>query len=275
MKLRILHAIAILLILTVAGCGGNKKVTYEQLSDLEGTVIGAISTGVSEDSYKVMLKELIGAEVKEVVYFNRGMDVLSALKAGKIDALPIHNFTAEYLLKRNDDIKAIPVEADFEGGVIMAVRIEDMPLKQMLDSAITILKEDGTLSILEDEWIVNLPVDSDPSNVISEKIEGAPTYYVGVSGEFPPLDYMSTEGHAAGFNVAMMNAIANILGVNFEFVSMEAQARFAALSSKRIDIIFCHFQSYDSTYFDDLKTNNWTNTIPYYTYKSGSFIVMK
>jgi polar amino acid transport system substrate-binding protein len=157
----------------------------------------------------------------------------------------------------------------------MAVRVDDEALKSSLDSAINVLMQDGTIAQLESEWITNLSAENEPTNTELTKIEGAPTYYVGVSGDFPPLDYMAADGRPAGFNVAIMNKIAAVLGVNFEFVSLETQARFAALSSKKIDIIFCHFQSNDSSYFDDLKTNNWIGTMPYYTYKSGCFIVMK
>lgn len=275
MKVRFSHFLVIVFAMAIAGCAGNKKAKYEKLSDLEGTVMGALATGITEDAYKTMLSSLIGAEVKEVVYFNRGMDALAALKAGKVDALPMHQFTADYMLKKNSDIKSIPVDAEFEGGVIMAVRVDDEALKSSLDSAINVLMQDGTIAQLESEWITNLSAENEPINTELTKIEGAPTYYVGVSGDFPPLDYMATDGRPAGFNVAIMNKIAAVLGVNFEFVSLETQARFAALSSKKIDIIFCHFQSNDSSYFDDLKTNNWIGTMPYYTYKSGCFIVMK
>lgn len=275
MRNRLTQLLVVIMVITMFGCGGNKKANINQLSDLEGKVMGMLASGISNEGVDKMIENLIGAPAKEVVYFNRGMDVLTALKTGKIDAAPIHQFAADYVLKRNDDLKSIPVNLDFEGGVIMAVRIEDQPLKAALDSAITILKENGTLKMLEDEWVTNLAVTNEPSNTELAKIEGAKTIYVGVSGDYPPLDYVAANGLPAGFNVAILSEIGKVLNVNFEFVSMETQARFAALSSKKIDVIFCHFESSNTQYFDDLKTNNWISTIPYFTYKGGCFIVMK
>ena len=275
MKSRLTQLFVVIVMITMFGCGGNKKAEINQLPDLGGKVMGMLTTGISNEGVDKMIENLIGAPAKEVVYFNRGMDILTALKTGKVDAIPMHQFAADYLLKRNEDLKSIPVNQEFEGGVIMAVRAEDEPLKLALDSAIMVLKENGTLKALEDEWITNLPATNEPSNTEIAKIEGAKTVYVGVSGDYPPLDYVAADGMPAGFNVAILSEIGKVLNVNFEFVSMETQARFAALSSKKIDVIFCHFESGNTSYFDDLKTNNWVSTIPYFTYKSGCFVVMK
>lgn len=275
MRNRLTQLLFVIMIMTMAGCGGSKKTQINQLSDLQGKVMGMLTTGISNEGVDKMIQNLIGGPAKEVVYFNRGMDALTALKTGKIDAAPMHQFAADYLLKRNEDLKSIPVKEQFEGGVIMAVRLEDQSLKAELDSAITILKENGTLKALEEEWVTNLPATDEPSNKEIPKIEGAKTIYVGVSGDYPPLDYIAADGLPAGFNVAILSEIGKLLNVNFEFVSLETQARFAALTSKKIDVIFCHFESSNTTYFDDLKTNNWISTIPYFTYKGGCFVVMK
>lgn len=275
MRNRLSQLLVVIIALTMLGCGGNKKAEINQLSDLEGKVMGMLANGISNEGVDKMIENLIGAPAKEIVYFNRGMDVLTALKTGKIDAAPIHQFAADYLLKRNEDLKSIPVNLDFEGGVIMAVRNEDQSLKAELDSAITVLRENGTLKMLENEWITNLPANNEPSNTELAKFDGEKTIYVGVSGDYPPLDYVAADGKPAGFNVAILSEIGKLLNVNFEFVSMETQARFAALTGKKIDVIFCHFESRNTDYFDDLKTNNWISTIPYFTYRGGCFIVKK
>jgi ABC-type amino acid transport substrate-binding protein len=234
-----------------------------------------MSTGISEATYKKMVANLVGGEPKEVIYFNRSIDIIAALKAGKIDAVPIFKFTEDYFLKRNNDMKAIDVQAVIEGGVIMVARSEDSLLKADLDKAMTTLKENGTLAALEEKWITNLPADNEPSAIEIPKIEKAKTVYVGVSGEYPPLDYIAANGRPAGYNVAIFSEISKLLKINFEFVSIEAQARFAALSSKKIDLIFTHFQSTNTDYFNELKNSNWVSTLPYFTYKGGSFVVLK
>lgn len=273
MKLPAFCATVFLFIALLSGCVSEKK-KIDQLSDMKGAVIGMISSGISEEGVQQMTEKLTGVPVGEIVFFNRGIDVVAALKAGKIDAAPMHQFAADYFLKRNDDLKMIPVEQQFEGGVIMALREEDQRLKARLDSAISLMDQNGTTQQLREKWIDNLSAD-EPARTEMVKTDGAPTVYVGVTGDYPPLDYVAADGLPSGFNVAFLNEAGKILNLNFELVPVETQAKFAALLGKKIDIIFCHFKSSDSRYFDELKSNSWIATIPYFTYKNGSFAVRK
>ena len=253
MKNKVSLILIFLLVLGLTSCG-QKSAKIETLSDLQGKVIGNISSGVSDSGTIAMLSVLIGGEPAEVISYNRGIDVLAALKSGKIDGYPSHQFAADYLLKRDSQVVAIPVlDVPIEGHAIMAVRTEDFKLKTMLDSAIIILRDNGTISALEQEWIMNLPAENEPTFNEIPVIEGAPSYYVGVAGDLPPLDYVASDGFPAGFNVALLSEIGKILNINFKFVSLETQARFTALASKKIDVIFCHFQSTNTEYFNELK----------------------
>lgn len=264
-----------ILVLGLAGCGGGNKGKIETISDLKGKVIGVISSGASAKNVESMVNTLMGAEPKEIVYFNRGSDVFTAIITGKIDAAPCMKFASDYMLKRNVDLKAIEVNLKIEGGIIMAIRSEDILLKDSLDKAITTLRENGTLKIIEDQWITNLPATNEPTNKEIPKIDGAKTIYVGVSGDMLPLDYIATDGRPAGYNVAILTEIGKLLKINFEFVSIEMQAKFAALQSKKIDVIFFHVQSENTTYLNELKNNNWIGTVPYYIYRGGCFLVKK
>ncbi len=275
MKNKISILLIALLTLGLASCG-TKSAKVETLADLQGKVIGTLSSGVSEEGSKAMITALIGGEPSQILSFNRALDVLAALRSGKIDGFASHQFAADYLLKRNSDVISIPVlDIPIEGQAIMAVRSEDTKLKAQLDSAILILKDNGMIATLEEEWITNLPAENEPAFSEIPVIEGAATYYVGVSGDLPPLDYVAADGFPAGFNVALLSEIGKILNVNFKFVSLETQARFTALASKKIDVVFCHFQSSNTNYFDELKNDGWLATEPYFIYKGGCFIVNK
>jgi len=275
MKNKISIVMIAILALVLTSCG-SKGAKIETLADLQGKVVGNLSSGISDAGAKNMITALIGGEPAEIVNFNRGIDVLAALKAGKIDGFPTHQFAADYLLKRNKDVVAIPVnDIPIEGQAIMAVRSTDTLLRASLDSAINVLKNNGMIANFETEWITNLPAENEPAFTEIPKIEGAATYYVGVVGDMPPLDYVAADGRPAGFNVALLSEIGKILKINFEFVSLETQARFTALSSKKIDVIFCHFQSTNTNYFDELKNDGWIATQPYFIYKGGCFIVNK
>lgn len=275
MKNKISLLLIALVVIGLASCG-PKAAKIESLSDLQGKVIGNLSSGASEENAIAMISALIGGEPGGIVSYNRAIDVLAALKSGKIDGFASHQFAADYLLKRDTQIVVIPVvDVPIEGHAIMAVRSEDVKLKSMLDSAIIILRDNGTISALEMEWITNLPAENEPTFNEIPVIEGAASYYVGVSGDLPPLDYVASDGFPAGFNVALLSEIGKILNINFKFVSLETQARFTALASKKIDIIFCHFQSSNTNYFDELKNDGWIATQPYFVYRGGCFIVNK
>ena len=61
---------------------------------------------------------------------------------------------------------------------------------------------------------------------------------VGVTGDVPPMDFVASNGKAAGFNIALLTEIANRAQVNFELVQIETGARAMALSSGKVDAVF-------------------------------------
>ena len=89
------------------------------------------------------------------------------------------------------------------------------------------------------------------------------------TGDLPPLDYVAADGTPAGFNVALMNAIAEKQNVNFTFVQVEADARLSALSSGKIDVIFWYgnVQGYESEREDLLITDKYYTDNVYYVTK--------
>ncbi len=271
----LLLILSMVMAMLLVGCGGESTEKIENVSDLAGKVIGMISPAASTENIEAMISDLIEAEPGQVVYFNRYSDGVTATITGKIDAVLTPSFVTNYHLKRNDNLKIIESNRNSLGSIIMAVRSEDQKLKEDLDEAITALQENGTLKTLEDQWITNLPADNEPVNKEIPKIEGAKTVYVGVCGDMAPLDYIAADGRPAGYNVAILTEIGKLLNINFEFVSLETQARFTALGSKKIDVIFCHFEANKVAFLEELKNNNWIGTKPYYTYDGVSFLVRK
>jgi ABC-type amino acid transport substrate-binding protein len=261
--------------INIVGCGGKKAESINNIADLKDKVIAFLSQGTSAKNDEALLSELLGGKPKQIVYFNRVSDISTALLSGKADAYVCHNFVADYLLKRNNNLKTIPYPKKMDSGFIMAVRSEDQQLKSDLDSAITILQNNGVLKALQDKWITNFPADHEPSSNVVSKIDGAKTIYVGVCGDYPPLDYIAADGRPAGYNVVFLQEIGKLLNINFEFVSLENQARFVALNSKKIDVIFTHFFSNSTHFYDELKNNSWLATIPYFKYEGKTVLVRK
>jgi len=263
------------LALVLVSCSGGKQVKINTIADLKGKVIGSIMTGSSDKSKFDQTVAYIGNEPKEIILFNKRSDALAAILAGKIDGISAPKTVSEYYAKRNNNLRIIEPIEHFEIEIVMAVRPDDQKLKSALDSAITVLQSNGTLKMLEDKWITSLPANNEPASEAISKIENAPTIYIGVSGDFAPLDYIAADGRPAGFNVALLAEISKLLGVNFEVVSIESQAKFAALVSKKIDAAF--FQMYGNRFahlYTDIKSQ-FLATIPYYKDQSGYFLVKK
>ena len=258
--------------LVLAGCGGEKIQSINQASDLAGKVVGAVSTAAPTKTMESLLTRYIGGIPKEVKFFNRASDLIAAVIAGKIDGAPCTTFVAEYYIKRNSKLKMIEFNQQMEVDVVMFLRSEDSLFRNDLDSAITILRDNGSLKQLEDTWITNLPVTNEPSNMEMTKLEGARTVYVGVSGDYTPLDYMAADGRPAGFNVAFLSEIGKLLKINFELVSIESQAKYSALLSKKIDLIFSQTYNKDVS---SLFVNKFARTQSYFTDKGWCFLVKK
>jgi polar amino acid transport system substrate-binding protein len=260
----------------LAACVGKKPETINTYSDLKGKVIGMVSSGATSESlFALISKYGIGADPKEVVLYNSGSDLIAAILAGKVDGAPGSSFATDYLVKRNANLRAVEVKTKVENGIIMVLRGDEQPLKEDINGAIKTLRENGTLKTLADEWITNLPVNSEPSQKEMFRAEGARTVYVGVTGNYAPLDYMGADGKPAGYNIAMLNELGKLLKVNFETVSLEAQARFTALRSKKIDIVFCQVYSSQVATLFNKPGSQLIMTEPYYTDPGLVFLVRK
>lgn len=273
MKKRWIWVLVIMVAMALLSCSSEKAGKIESVKDLKDKVIGTVTPVVPTAKMELSITNAIGAKPKAVLYFNRYSDCVAAVLAGKVDAVLSFKFGAEYFTKRNSQLKMIAREP-VKVNVVMMLRSEDQLLKDELDKAITTLQENGTLDRLKDEWVTNLPVDKDPVSIDVPKIKDVRTVYVGVCGDYVPLDFIAANGRPAGYNLALMTEIGKLLNINFEFVSIETQARFAGLSSKKIDLIFCNLEA-NTAALQALKSNKWIATKPYFTSEAGCFLVKK
>lgn len=275
MKNRLMLVLVILVVIALLSCNREKTSKIEKTPDLQGKVIGMIALPLPAKTIETSVANAIGGQPGEVKTFKRASDYLMALLTGKIDAAFVPKFKAEYDVKRQSKLKIIPVIQPVKMNVVMAVRSADGQFKTDLDKAITILQENGTLKRLEDEWVTNLSTAKEPENRQTPKFAGAKTVYVGVCGDIVPLDYIAADGRPAGYNVALMNEIGKLLNINFVFVSIETQAKYAALNSKKIDLVFCNLDA-NIPVLQLLKSHTWVATKPYYTSTDGlCFLVRK
>lgn len=261
-----------------AGCGSEDKGKIRKLSDLEGKSIGVNAIGISRESYEKVVMANLGVKPGNIVHFNRLADASAALLAGKVDAVYTLSVVADYYVKRNKNLGIIAAKRNPQFNVVMAVRSDDAKLREDVNRALAALEQDGTLSKLRKDWITDLPSDNEPGVKQIPKIPGAKTVHVGVCGDLVPMDYVAADGRPAGYNVALLSEIGKLSHINFEFVPLESQAKFTALQSKKIDVIFIHLyvsQVNNNLLADEYTQSKWTLTAPYFQFFGSSFLVKK
>jgi ABC-type amino acid transport substrate-binding protein len=274
MNTKIWNPFVALALLIIAGCVGS-DMKINSFEALGGKTIGLVSIGAAAQKQAKLVERYINGEPEKIVEYNRRSDAIMALLSGKADGIACPSFVAEYYAKRNTALKVVEASEKIPYKVIMVVRKENDSLRNELNQAIGMLRESGRLQTLENDWITNLPLEGEPSNIGQMNSAGARTLKVGISGDFPPMDYIAADGRPAGYNVAILSEIGTQLDIRFDFVSVESSARFAALASGKIDVIFFHFRSEQTPDLFDFDEERWILTNPYYEYMGDYFLVRK
>ena len=246
---------ALVVMLTCAGCGGGEDKKQEQApaaSEQTESKIGALMPiGLDEEGYKRWTKDIAEVEGQtayeapnKVTFFDDMNSMIMALKAKEIDRFATPRRVGQYIAARNDDFKLIDDNLKPILGYSMAMEEKSAAQVEEINKAIQAMKDDGTLDKLIKENITDLG-GADPVATPLPVIDGAETLKVAVTGDMPALDVILADGTPAGFNVAFLGELGKRINKNFELVSVTAGARGAALSSGQVDILFWVLGTYD------------------------------
>ena len=233
--------------LLMVGCGGEKIADKPAKNFYGAEVKLGMMTRLNTDEEKMgstldTVAEKFGVKgAKHLPKFYDNLKLMQlGLDAGDVEAISTYRSVAEYLVAHNKKFEIVPNDAlnKLSDYFCFAVRKDDTQLKVDLDKAINSMKSDGTLDKLINEYITDVDKGKEPPAVAIEKIDGADTIKVGVTGDLPPLDLVLADNSPAGFNTAMLAEISKRLGKNIETVQIETGSRAAALNSKLIDVVF-------------------------------------
>lgn len=178
--------------------------------------------------------ELLEVRVK----FYSNLNALQmALTAGEINHIVLPEVTAEYLMNQNPDYESVLVLHSKGMGLAFGFSADNTGLRDKFSQAVTAMRDDWTLSALEGMYLAS-PGRNAPNPVEFAKFDGAMTITAAVTGDIPPVDYMTADGTPAGFSTAVLAEIGKRLGVNIRLMSVESGARSAALASGRADVVF-------------------------------------
>ena len=194
---------------------------------------------VAEDTLNDALKSLTKIDYTKIVYYDNLNSLVMGLTNGDIAMIGIDDNSARYIISRQDKmITRIPYGEQFTLAYSMLMRKEDSAKCDRISAAIKDMKSDGTIDKLKKTYIDDVINGTEPTAVKPEQFDGAETLKVAVTGDRPPMDYISSTGEPVGFNTALVAEVAKRMKVNVEFVHVDSGARGVSLKSGVADVIF-------------------------------------
>ncbi len=231
--------------------------------------IGRLSKlNISEDQLNDVLKDImVNSICNRYVFYDTMTDMLMALNRGDIVVLETDQNTVRYIASRNEHIVDRPPYMNPNMLVFcMLLRADDAVLRDQISACITEMTEDGTIETLRQSYIENVIAGEEPGAIQPETFSDARTIRVAVTGDRPPMDYVSAGGEPIGFNTAMITEIAKRLNMNVQLVNVSTQARGMALATGVCDIVFWmevgDFENWEGANLED-QPENTVVTAPY------------
>ncbi len=240
---KILCLILVVGIVLLGGCAPTKEA--EKPIKLAGMNNFEAHNGIEGGNVPKPTDKLI------IDFYESTTDLALAITTGKADiAVMPDALMARYIMAKNDKIGSKPTGR--VNKMHMGVPLGQEELRAELNKGIQVLKANGKLDTLIKTWIDNPPKDADMKPQTLPVIQGAKTYKVGLTGQMPPVDFMTADGKPAGFNISLLSALSEELGINFEIVVVENSARLVALETGKIDIMFYSLNFVDRPTLDNV-----------------------
>ena len=211
------------------GCAAEQSSQQSSVTcadDLVGKKIG-VQIGTTGMTYAE------GVEGATVEKYNKGADAIEALKQGKIDAVLIDASPAKYFVSKNSDIVALD-DPFADEKYACAIKKGNDELTQQINDALSQLRENGTLNLIEQNWLVDAEYGKHPYES-PEGITYSGKLVMATNAEFPPYE-LKEEGEIVGFDVDMMRAVCDILGKELVIDDMAFDSVIAAVDSGKADV---------------------------------------
>ena len=234
----------------MAGCGSSVPAnSVNSKDDLPGKTIG-VQLGTTGDEDATTYEKENGSTVER---YNKGVDAIQALKAGKIDCVVIDQQPAEKFVEKNDDLKILSDTFDPEEYAICIAK-DNTELTDSFNKAIEELQKDGTI-----DSIISNYIGDEAGQHPYETPEGTEypngTLTMATNAQFEPYEYYDGD-NVVGIDADISKAICDKLGYELKIEDMEFDAIITAVSSGKAD-----FGAAVMTVTEDrLKNINFTDT---------------
>ena len=163
-KKKIITVAVVLAILLISASLGlfreDKGVTspdIETVNELEGTTLGGVAARMPDNSAKILFESLLGVKLRNYQSYQNTFETLSALRTNEIQAAWFPDVTVRYLLQMEEGFKEIPMPQNEKPRLdfAMALKSDNISLRDEINAAIATLKENGMLEDLQDYYVTN------------------------------------------------------------------------------------------------------------------------
>ncbi len=199
---------------------------YNAVDDLNGKTIGMLGGS----SYDTAVKERLPDS--NFLNYASYTDCIIALKSGKVDAYITDEPLVKSQVKEAGDLKYFPELLSKESYALMVDK-DDTALQQEIQTALAELKEEGVLDELKAEWMEGEGEKSVDRTPGADTSKG--TLVVGSSSDIEPFTYISNGEHV-GYEIELVVRIAERLGYDVEFQTIEFAGLIPAVQSGKVDI---------------------------------------
>lgn len=220
---KVIFLIAVLL--TIIGCSEREKIT--ELNQLAGKEF-AVPTGTVADD--LVRSKFPNAQFK---YFNSVLDACMAVQGGKADAAAYDEPILKNIAAKNPGLKVLPemITTDNYG---FAFRLEDIYIKNAVDSLVTELKSNGEYDVMLNRW---LPKEGSPAPMpeIEDGTEGVLKF--GTAAITEPFSFVDGSQEIVGLDIEIAKLVAKKLNKKLEILNMDFGAMIPALVANKVDMI--------------------------------------
>jgi len=260
----VILAVLMVLFVSLPACVAEEAAPVQKYGN-----IGRLSKlNITEDQLNDVLKDImVNSICNRYVFYDTLTDMMMALGRGDIVVLETDQNTVRYIASRNDSIVGRPPYMNPNMLTFcMLLRSEDTELRDQISACLAEMTDDGSIEALRQTYIENVIAGEEPGSIESQTFPGARTIRIAVTGDRPPMDYVSAGGQPLGFNTALIQEIARRLSLNFELINVTCQARSIALANDICDIVFWmevgDFENWEGANFED-QPENTVVTAPY------------
>jgi polar amino acid transport system substrate-binding protein len=188
--------------------------------DLAGKRVG-VQLGTTGDIW------LTDETEAEVVRYDENTLAFQALANGDVDAAVADGPTAADIIKANPEMNLTLVEGVYtEEQYGIAVNPDRQDLLAAINAGLAAVKESGKYDEIYDKYFGVEAEGADLGEIT-----------IGTNAEYPPFEFVDEQGNITGFDVDLMEAIAQEAGFEFEFVNTRWDGIFVALASGEFDAV--------------------------------------